>query len=270
MYLSKEDYEEPCCPLKNPNSKTTVPLRIIIEKLDSYLNRNDYESAEKHLRYWYDEAHLCGDNRGMLTILNEQIGLYRKINKEAEGINAIEAALSLAQSMNIENTETLGTTYINAATGYKAFCRTDDALVLYKKAQKIYESVLESYDKKLGGLYNNMALALADAKKYGEAEEFYRKAIRIMEHNQNCEGEIAITYLNLADLVAAEKGMENAEEIIGEYIDKAEALLETESLPKDGYYAFVCEKCASVFGYYGYFLAEKKFRERAKEIYERS
>ena len=39
---------------------------------------------------------------------------------------------------------------------------------------------------------------------------------------------------------------------------------------RDGYYAFVCEKCASVFGYYGHFFYEKELKERAKAIYERN
>ena len=37
---------------------------------------------------------------------------------------------------------------------------------------------------------------------------------------------------------------------------------------RDGYYAFVCEKCASVFGYYGWFLYNKEREERARTIYE--
>ena len=51
---------------------------------------------------------------------------------------------------------------------------------------------------------------------------------------------------------------------------KAEKLLYTESLPRDGYYAFVCEKCAPVFAYYGYFLTEQELHRRAGEIYERA
>ena len=39
---------------------------------------------------------------------------------------------------------------------------------------------------------------------------------------------------------------------------------------RDGYYAFVCEKCASVFGYFGYFVYEKELEKRARDIYERS
>ena len=56
-------------------------------------------------------------------------------------------------------------------------------------------------------------------------------------------------------------------EKIQELLDKAEKLLD-EHPKKDGYYAFVCEKCASVFGYYGRFVFEGELRERARRIYE--
>ena len=48
---------------------------------------------------------------------------------------------------------------------------------------------------------------------------------------------------------------------------EAEALLDTPSVPRNGYYAFVCEKCAPTFSYYGYFLTAEKLTGRAEEIY---
>ena len=41
-------------------------------------------------------------------------------------------------------------------------------------------------------------------------------------------------------------------------------------MPKDGYYAFVCEKCADTFAYYGYFGYSEELMQRAKKIYERA
>ena len=55
-----------------------------------------------------------------------------------------------------------------------------------------------------------------------------------------------------------------------ELLDEAEALLNTPSVPRDGYYAFVCEKCAPSFEYYGYFLTAEDLKERSKKIYDRS
>ena len=51
--------------------------------------------------------------------------------------------------------------------------------------------------------------------------------------------------------------------------DQAEELLDTEGIPHDGYYAFVCEKCEPTFRYYGYFLYANELKKRAEEIYGR-
>ena len=268
--LSKDDYEEPRCPLNMHPEITPIPVGRIIEKLDSYLNQNDYASAERHLLYWISEADSCNDMRGKLTLLNEQIGLYRKTEKETECLTAVADALSLAVSMNMEQSVTYGTTLINAATGYKAFGKAEKALPLYRKAQIIYESALDSDDGRLGGLYNNMALTLTELKNFREAEDLFNKAIEVMEKQENGELEVAITRLNIADLIAAEYGFENGEKEIEKQLLEAEKLLNTERLPKDGYYAFVCEKCAPVFGYYGYFLTEWELKRRTREIYERA
>ena len=55
-----------------------------------------------------------------------------------------------------------------------------------------------------------------------------------------------------------------------QYLEKAAALLDDPTLPRDGYYAFVCEKCAPTFDYYGWFLIADDLKERAKTIYERA
>ena len=269
-FLSKNDYEEPKCILNMHPEVISIPVGRIIEKLDSYLSKNNYDAAERHLLYWLSEADACRDMRGKLTVLNEQIGLYRKTGREAECISAISDALSLADSLDMDKSVMYGTTLINAATGYKAFGKAEDALPLYRKAREIYESSLDLCDGRLGGLYNNMALTLTELKEFREAEELYHKAVSVMEKQKNGELEVAITYLNLADLVCAEFGFEAGEKEIEKFLLKAEELLYAESLPRDGYYAFVCEKCAPVFGYYGYFLTEQELNRRAREIYERA
>lgn len=269
-FLTKDDYKEPRCPLNMHPEVTPIPIGRIIEKLGSYLSRNNYDAAERHLQYWTTEAEAGHDMRGKLTVLNEQIGLYRKTGKESECLRAVSDALSLAASMDMEQSVTYGTTLINAATGYKAFGKAADALPLYRKARVIYESSLNPDDEKLGGLYNNMALTLTELKEFREAEELYQRAVSVMEKQENGELEVAVTCLNLADLVLAESGPEAGEKDIEKYLKEAEKLLDTESLPRDGYYAFVCEKCAPVFGYYGYFLREKELYRRAREIHDRT
>ncbi len=265
--ISKADYEEPRCPLAKPTNVVPVPTGRIIEKLDSYFDKKDYLSAERHLKYWLEEAQAGNDKRGSLTILNEQIGLYRKVENKDEGIKAIEKALKLSEE-TAEDTVSMGTTLLNAATAYKAFSMAEEALLLYEKAKKIYEEHLEETDVRLAGLYNNMAVTLSALEMYDEARMLFDKALSIMEKAENGQLEMAMTYCSLADLETSERGIEEAEETVNKYLDIAEKLFDTPSLPRNGYYAFVCEKCAPAFGYYGYFLAEKELMRRAKEIYE--
>ena len=91
-----------------------------------------------------------------------------------------------------------------------------------------------------------------------------------MGPHEHGEPEQAITLLNMADAAEAALGAEDAESRVAEYLDEAERLLDTESLPRNGYYAFVCEKYAPVFGHYGYFATEAELKRRAKEIHDRT
>jgi len=270
FFCEKEDYEEPRCPLCEPNTQKRIPIGRVIEKLDEYLAKNDYAAAERHLAFWKAEAEECGDREGALSVCNEQIGLFRKTNQKEKGLSAIADALSLAESLGLQNTVSGGTTYLNAATGYKAFDMPQTALPLYEKTKVLYETYLLPNDTRLAGLYNNMAITLTALCNFENAEKTFFRALSVLEQNVGKEADMAITYLNLCDLVSASLKSETAEGKIDAYIQKAEALLDTPTLPHDGYYAFVCEKCAPVFGYYGYFLAENKYRKTAEEIYGRT
>lgn len=266
--LKKEDYEEPCCPLKNPKAVTPIPLGRVMEKLDEYLDRNDYDAAERHLQYWMAEAEGLGDERGRLSLLNEQIGLYRKTDREALCLEACGQALGLARVLYPEPSVTLATTLINAATGCKAFGKAAEALPLYEEAKGIYETYLRDGDPRLGGLYNNMALTLAELEDFDSSEALFTKAMAVMAQAENGELEQAITCCNLADLALAAEGPEAAEDKISSLLERAWVLLNTPSLPRNGYYAFVCEKCAPAFDYHGFFGYAATLTARAKEYYE--
>lgn len=246
-----------------------ISAQRVLEKLDEHLGRNDYDSAERHLLYWLGEAKAVGDKRCSLLLLNELAGLYRKLSKEKEALGAVAALLDLIAEMGIENNVGAGTTYINCATVYKAFGKAEKALPLFEKAKSVYEKELPETDKRFGGLYNNMALALVDLGKFDEAYRLYHKAISVMENADDGDLEIAITYLNIASAKEAELGMVESDAEVKEYLEKSMKILD-EHADRDGYYAFVCEKCASVFGYYGFFVYEKELAKRARDIYERS
>lgn len=246
-----------------------LPTQPILQKLDEHLGRNDYDSAEKLLLYWIDEARVSNDKRCQLLLLNESAGLYRKLSREKDALDTVDALLSLIGEMGIENNIGAGTTYINCATVYKAFKQADKALPIFQKAREIYEKELSPTDKRFGGLFNNMALALVDLERFDEAYDLYDKAIFIMKKADNGDLEVAITYLNIASAKEAQLGGEASEDIVREHVEKSMDIFNSHK-NRDGYYAFVCEKCASVFGYFGYFIYENELLKRARDIYERN
>ena len=84
------------------------------------------------------------------------------------------------------------------------------------------------------------------------------------------EPEQAITYLNMASAAEVQFGLEDAQELIIQHTEKAMELLDSCKDRADGDYAFACEKCATVFGYYGYFHYAEELAQRSRRIYERS
>jgi len=245
-----------------------IPKERVLEKLDSLLRANDYPAAKRLLKYWLSEAEYERDFHGVLLMQNELMGLCRKLGEKEEALSFAQNALDQVKKMDIENDVGAATTYLNSATVLKAFGRSEDALPLFQKAKNIYERSLSSADDRLAGLYNNMALALVDLKNFRQATELYQEAISVLESVPGKEPEMATTYLNMASAQGAEHGLLEAKEEIFTLCEKAMACMEAGKERTDGNYAFVCEKCASVFAFYGYEDYAKKLKERYGRIYD--
>ena len=268
--LRPEDYVEPACLLcGEPSEIAPIPQRRVAQKLDEYMSRRDYAGAERHLLYWLEEARLGRDKRGELFLCNELIGHYRKTANRDGAFQRIERALALLDELGFTEGVSAGTTLVNAATAYSAFGENERALALFERARVLYEAE-ETRPQLLGGLYNNMATVCAALGRYGEAFALYEQAMEQMAQVRGGALEQAVTCLNMADAVAAEQGLEAGEARIAALLDRAVELLHDESVPRDGYYAFVCEKCAPGFAHYGWFAAAQECRETAKELYERA
>lgn len=249
--------------------KSSVPQQRIREKVDDYMSRRDYNGVERHLKYWLAEAEMLDDLRGQLMIRNEMVGHYRKVGDKDNAFESAEAAIKLLEELDYGKSISAGTTYVNIATAYNAFQENLESLQMFEKARAVYEAIEDTAPELLGGLYNNMALTCAALGRFDDAEELYDKAMDRMAYAPNGVLEQAITCLNRANVVELRDGLEAGEERINALLDEAENLLNTPSVPRDGYYAFVCEKCAPSFEYYGYFLTAEALKSASKKIYER-
>ena len=244
-----------------------IPQRRVVEKLDEYMSRRDYAGAERHLLYWLEEARAGGDLRGALMLRNELVGHYRKTGEREKALESAEAALDLIEKLDFGDTVSAGTTYVNVATALSAFGEQERALSLFEKARPLYENSAAIQPRLLGGLYNNMALACAALGRHGDALALYEQALRQMAEVPGGALEMAVTCLNMANLVEDRDGMEAGEGRIYALVDRAVGLLDGPELTHDGYYAFVCEKCVPTLEYYGYFADAGRLKEEAERIY---
>ena len=246
-----------------------IAVGRILDKLDGYLHKKDYAAAERHLAFWAEEARGAEDIKTLLLVLNEQMGLYRKTGKREQATIAARDAISVIERKGLGELVGAATAFLNAATVYKAFGMAEEAIPLFAQARQVYERELEQDDDRLAGLYNNMGLAFVDVGRFDEANDLYEKALTIMEKKEKGAADAAVTHLNMASLAEARLGLEAAEAAVAACLARARTLLDGVE-QRDGNYAFVCEKCASVFGYYGYFRYENELKERARRIYEGS
>lgn len=273
--MEREDYTDPQCPFctdqyqKEPQIRP-IPTSRILDKLDNFLSKNDYAGAERLLLYWVDEAGLGHDARGEFQLRNELMGLYRKLGKKEKATQNADRALALAGEIGLLQSVAGATALLNAATVRKAFGDAAGSIPLFEQARNVYEAELKPDDPRVAGLYNNMSLSLVDLGRFAEARAFYEKAIAILLRTAGNEPEIAVTYLNLANLEEAEKGLENGAEAIEAALAAAESYLNAPGQAQNGNYAFVCEKCAPTFEYYGHFGFAAELAERANRIYERT
>ncbi len=247
---------------------SSIPRTRITEKLDQYVDEHDYAAAERHLLYWLEEARSIQDLRGALFVYNEMIGLYRKAGLFEKAESCVSPVLHLLQTLSFEDTITAGTTYVNIATAFQAAGRHAEAMQYFEKASGLY-AAHHADASLLGGLYNNMGLTLSSLGQYRRALECYGIALKKMKEVRNGELEQAITCLNMANTVEEEMGLEAGESRIYQLVDQACTLLDTPTLPRDGYYGFVLEKCIPTLEYYGC-LAAENYRRILEDIHARA
>ena len=262
----KLDFECTSCSKQKQNK---IPVDRIIEKLDVFFATNDLGGAKRLLEYWQGEAVSLGDMSGELSVVNELLGLYRKTQDSKKGLSAVERALELIQKNGAEETLSGATILINAATTSGAFGNFKRATELYDMAESIYKAChLSQDDMRFAALYNNYATTLTELCEFDRAEQMYKKAIELTLRQEATLLDCAVSYVNLAHLYDKRYGSDY--EKIEECMQNAGELLYDERVKKDSFCAFVYEKCAPSFDYFGYFFLAEELREKSRSLYERS
>ncbi len=231
-------------------------VRQITEKLDRLFHIKDFEGAEKLLLIEAENFKNMGDYRSELSLRSELVGLYRKLVEKEKAFKAIKLCDNIINEHRLYIYSQVGDVYISCGTALVSFGEKALAECYFIKAEKIYNSTLDSLHIKKASLYNNWGTAYNNEK----ARDYITKALNILLKLNNYPLELAMTYLNLADT----HHPIDDEKIIGDLVQKAYPCFD--KAKKDEYYAFVCSKCIPIFEYYGYIFMANNLKERLKSI----
>ncbi len=258
------DMKETQCPSCSKEPSGKINISRFMGKLNACFQVNDLKEAEKTVEYWEAEARSMGDRCGLLSVLSEQLGLYRRIGDREKALRAADLCAELLQKERTQGIS-LGTICVNLATTLCAFGREEEGLSYYDKAAALLSGQEGSYE--YAALLNNKASALCELCRYDEGEACLNKAIEILEKEGRHDGEIALSYISLAHLTFDRDG--EAYEQVEKLVDLSWDYINSPRLTRDENYAFLMNKCAPSFRYFGREMEAYALEETAKEIYGR-
>ena len=243
----------------------TMNVGRFIARLDECLNREDMEAARDCLTWWEGEARRLGDARGLLSVLNEAVGFYRRMGERGPALRAIDECLPLLESLGLSESPSGATVLVNAATTLSAFGDAAGSLPLYARAARCFEAGGRAEAYEYAALLNNRANALNALGRWDEAEADWRRAIGILRREGKHDGDIALSLVSLAHLAFDRD--ENAFAQVEALLDEAWEAINSPRQARDGNYAFILQKCAPSFDYFQRPVAAQAMRDVAKEIY---
>ena len=241
-----------------------MEVQKILKEFNELIERNRLEEAEQFLNHKIEEANRYGEWKAELKFLKELMKFYSEIGKKEHGMSAVDRALELSKQHEEEGSLAYGMTLLNAATAVHIFGNDEKALELYEGVYAIYEEKLHTNDFRFAGLYQKMGVVCEELEQFERAEEYFSKALTIMEHLKRGEMELAVTHINLAYMYhKAEK-----EEKVEFHLQKAKKYFDSKRVIRDGYYAHTCVNCIPYFEKLGDSEFAEELKERARKVYE--
>ena len=249
---------------KEPTGQINVAR--FISRLDECFKTNDLEKAGNVIEFWENEATTQNDKRGLLSVINEELGFYRRTNDKEKGLRAVKIALDILSSEENMPGISCATIYINLATTLKSFGQAENGIPYYDKAEEVYIKYGKQNTFEYATLLNNKGSALADLSRYSEAEESFNKAMAILDKEGNHDGEIAVSLINLAHLIYDRDGTDGIEKV-EQTLDKAWEYINSKRQVHDSNYAYILSKCAPSLRYFNRIDEAEALEEVSQEIY---
>lgn len=242
-----------------------ISVSEFIRELDACFGRNDMKAARDCLRTWEDRARALSDDKGLLAVLNEGVGYYRRVKKRTRAMETMEESLQLVEKLGIADSFSGATVYINAATTRSFFGEEQEALGMYDRAEECFlrSGKRETYE--YAALLNNRGATCSELGDLARAEKDWLEAVEILKTVGHHAGEIAVSLVQLAHLTYERD--ESATDRVEQLLDEAWEQINSPDQERDGNYAYVLRKCAPSYDYFKRPEEAQALRDVANEIY---
>lgn len=187
-----------------------------INKIYKELDSLPFENIEKYLEEKIGESESSKDFAVMIPLVNEMIGFLRDTTSFDNGKKYKKKLLQILSECGQQDTMNEATSLLNIANFDRACGDYSKSVEEYKKCESIYEKQLSKEDYLWAGLFNNKSLLYQMMGDHLAAIGELVKALRIVEAIPERYIEVATTYTNIAQSLAAIGRMDEAKENVEE------------------------------------------------------
>lgn len=192
-----------------------MDINQIYDELDSL----KYTEIEEYLAGKIATAESEGIFEIVVPLLNEMIGFLRDTTQYDKGRTYKQKLMGVLAKYNQQGTMNYATSLLNIANFDRAAGSYEDSLNEYRQCEEIYKSLLREGDYLWAGLYNNESLLYQMMGDNLAAIGALSNALRIVEAIPEREIEVATTYTNIAQSLAALGQMDEAFENVKVALD---------------------------------------------------
>ncbi len=178
-----------------------MDINQVLMDYDNMFGSHSLEDIEDFLTTNIEVAMDERDYTSALSLLNEMMGLCRDTKQNAKGLRYCADIEDTLVKMGMEGTVEYATGLLNVANSYRIFGYYMKAQSLFERVEVIYREKLSAGDYRFATLYNNWAFVYQSSGELRQAENMFRRALSVVDMQQNAWEEQATTRCNLAQVL---------------------------------------------------------------------
>lgn len=242
-----------------------IDIQEFYRGLDIMFEKKNSLETKRYLESWLRTAEEKNDLSGMTAVENELGGLCRVTGELDRAKELYKNVLLNLERMGLSASEHYATALINTGDVHIVAKEPQQALQLFLQAEKLLRECGLGGDYRMAALCNNISAVYRELGEFAKAEQALDIAFRIIKDLPSFKGELATTYVNLAELQIRQNKLEMAKESLFAAIK----IFEENTGGRDVHYSAANASLGEVFYCEKNYRQAEKYYAKALELIER-